>query len=192
MDFWKAPFKSTIFLRFNDYLDMARINVIYNKNMLKSTSTGNNFLLRKKLFPALVDYSLKMSFSQIQCLFRELSIGAPEQTLSQVRQRLLNSYLDGAAIQKIWKRRFLGNISNSCCWVTWMGIKPTQKIFFEKISKNVAARGVQNFGIKEGAAELPLEQSQKFWPQISALIWWTYAENFKEISQTVFEQSLIY
>ena len=73
-----------------------------------------------------------------------------------------------------------------------MGLKPTQKIFFEKISKSVAARGVQNFGIKEGAAELPLEQSQKFWPQISALIWWTYAENFKEISQTVFEQSLIY
>ena len=68
-----------------------------------------------------------------------------------------------------------------------MGPKPTQKNFFEKISKNVAARRVQNFGIKEGAAELPLEQSQKFWPQISALIWWTYAENFKEITQTVFE-----
>ena len=43
-----------------------------------------------------------------------------------------------------------------------MGLKPTQKIFFEKISKNTTARGVQNFGIKEGAAELPLEQSQKF------------------------------
>ena len=43
-----------------------------------------------------------------------------------------------------------------------MGLKPTQKNFFEKISKNVAARGVQNFGIKEGAAESPLEQSQKF------------------------------
>ena len=42
-----------------------------------------------------------------------------------------------------------------------MGLKPTQKIFFEKISKNVAARDVQNFDIKEGAAELPLEQSQK-------------------------------
>ena len=43
-----------------------------------------------------------------------------------------------------------------------MGLKPTQKIFFEKISKNVAARGVQNFGLIEGAAELSLEQSQKF------------------------------
>ena len=43
-----------------------------------------------------------------------------------------------------------------------MGLKPTQKNFFEKISKNVAARGIQHFGIKEGAAELPLEKSQKF------------------------------
>ena len=43
-----------------------------------------------------------------------------------------------------------------------MGLKPTQKNFFEKISKNTAARGVQNFGIIEGAAELLLEQSQKF------------------------------
>ena len=43
-----------------------------------------------------------------------------------------------------------------------MGPKPTQKIFFEKISKNVAARGVQSFGLKEGAAELLLDQSQKF------------------------------
>ena len=43
-----------------------------------------------------------------------------------------------------------------------MGLKPTQKFFFEKISKNTAARGVQNFGLIEGAAELPLEQSQKF------------------------------
>ena len=43
-----------------------------------------------------------------------------------------------------------------------MGPKPTQKIFFEKISNSVAARGVQNFGLIEGAAELSLEQSQKF------------------------------
>ena len=68
-----------------------------------------------------------------------------------------------------------------------MGLKTTQKIFFEKISKNAAARGVQSFGLIEGAAEFPLEQSQKFWCQISALTWWTYAENFKEISEMVFE-----
>ena len=74
----------------------------------------------------------------------------------------LNSYLDGAAIQKILKRCFRGNISNSCCWVTRMGLKPTQKNSFEKISKHTATRGVQNFGLREGAAELPLEQSQKF------------------------------
>ena len=43
-----------------------------------------------------------------------------------------------------------------------MGLKPTQKNFFEKISKNTAARGVQNFGLIEGTAELLLEQSQKF------------------------------
>ena len=43
-----------------------------------------------------------------------------------------------------------------------MSLKPTQKIFFEKISKNTAARGVQSFGLIEGAAELPLDQSQKF------------------------------
>ena len=43
-----------------------------------------------------------------------------------------------------------------------MGLKPTQKNFFEKISKTMAARGIQNFGLIEGAAELPLEQSQKF------------------------------
>ena len=68
-----------------------------------------------------------------------------------------------------------------------MGLKTTQKNFFEKISKKAAARGVQSFSLIEGAAELPLEQSQKFWRQISALTWKTYAENFKEISQTVFE-----
>ena len=43
-----------------------------------------------------------------------------------------------------------------------MGLKTTQKIFFEKISKNALARGVQSLGLIEGAAELPLEHSQKF------------------------------
>ena len=43
-----------------------------------------------------------------------------------------------------------------------MGLKPDLKNFFEKLSKNTAARGVQNFGLREGAAELLLEQSQKF------------------------------
>ena len=51
-----------------------------------------------------------------------------------------------------------------------MGLKPPQKIFFEKISKNTAARGVQNFGLIEGAAELPLKQSKNFLSQISPII----------------------
>ena len=55
----------------------------------------------------------------------------------------------------------MGNISNSCRWVTQMGLKPTQNNFFSNL-KNTTARGVQNFGLIEGAAELPLEQSQKF------------------------------
>ena len=48
-----------------------------------------------------------------------------------------------------------------------MGLKPTQKIFFENISKNTAARGGRNFGLIEGPAILPLEQSQKFQSKIS-------------------------
>ena len=68
-----------------------------------------------------------------------------------------------------------------------MGLKPPHKIFFENISTNRAARDFQSFGLIEGAAVLPSKQQPKFLCQISAVIWWTYAENFKEISQTVFE-----
>ena len=49
----------------------------------------------------------------------------------------------------------LGNISNSCHWVTHMGLKPPQNFFFENISKSTAARGFQNFGLIEGAAGIP-------------------------------------
>ena len=52
---------------------------------------------------------------------------------------------------KILKTPFFGNISNSCHWVTHMGLKPPQKIFFENISKSTAARGFQNFGQIKGA-----------------------------------------
>ena len=68
-----------------------------------------------------------------------------------------------------------------------MGLKPPPQIFFENISTNMAARGFQSFGLLEGAAFLPSKQWSKFLCQISAVIWWIYAENFKEISQTVFE-----
>ena len=68
-----------------------------------------------------------------------------------------------------------------------MGLKPTQKFFFENISKSTAARGFQNFGLIEGAASVPSGLWPKFLCQIRALIWWTYPENLKEISQMVFE-----
>ena len=75
-----------------------------------------------------------------------------------VRQEPLNSYLDRADIEKIPKRHFLGNISNSCHWVTHMSLKPPPKIFFENISTNRAARDFQSFGLIEGAAVLPSKQ----------------------------------
>ena len=55
---------------------------------------------------------------------------------------------------------------------------PPQIFFFEIISTNRAARGFQSFGLIEGAAVLPSKQWPKFLCQISAVIWWTYAENF--------------
>ena len=51
---------------------------------------------------------------------------------------------------------------------------------------------VQNFGILDGAADLRVEIRPKFFCQFRAVMWWTFAENFNEISQTVFEQSSIY
>ena len=68
-----------------------------------------------------------------------------------------------------------------------MGLKPPQKNLFENVSTNKAARGFQSFSLLEGAASLLSKQWPKFLCQISAVIWWTYGENFKEISQTVFE-----
>ena len=52
---------------------------------------------------------------------------------------------------------FFGNISNSCDCVTHMGLKPPQNFFFENISKSMAARGFQNFGLIEGAVCIPIE-----------------------------------
>ena len=77
------------------------------------------------------------------------------------------SHLDGAAIWKFWKRRFFGNISNSCHWVTHMGLKSSQIFFSENISKSMA-RVFQNFGLIEGAAGIPSGLCQ-----IRTLIWLT-------------------
>ena len=70
--------------------------------------------------------------------------------------------------------------------------KNDPKNFFENISKTTGATVVQNFGILDGAADLRVEIWPKFFCQFSAVMWWTFAENFNEISQTVFEQSSIY
>ena len=107
-------------------------------------------------------------------------------------QELLNFHLDSRATWKISKRHFFGDFLNSFNWVTQIGPKTTQKNFFENISKMTGATVVQNFGILDGAADLRVEIWPKFFCQFSAVMWWTFAENFNEISQTVFEQSSIY
>ena len=110
----------------------------------------------------------------------------------KIRQELLNFHLDSRATWKISKRRFFGDILNSFNLVTQIGPKLTQKIFFENISKTMGATVVQNFGILEGTADLRVEIWPKFFCQFSAVMRWTFAENFKKISQTIFEQSSIY
>ena len=52
---------------------------------------------------------------------------------------------------------FFRDILNSFNWVTQIGPKTTQKIFFENISKMTGATVVQNFGILDGAADLRVE-----------------------------------
>ena len=102
-------------------------------------------------------------------------------------QELLNFHLDSRANWKISKRHFFGDFLNSFNWVTQIGPKTTQKIFFENISKTTGATVVQNFGILDGAADLWVEIWPKFFCQFRAVMWWTFAENFNEISQTVLE-----
>ncbi len=55
--------------------------------------------------------------------------------------------LDILLIPKIPKRHFFGDISNSCQWVTQMGLEPDQKIFFEKISKTKATSPILSFNL---------------------------------------------
>ena len=86
-----------------------------------------------------------------------------------MQERLNSSGL--CSYPKNSKTPFLGNISNSCDWVTHLGLKPPQKNFFENISTNAAARGFQSFSKKEGAAVAVSEQRPKFLSQIRELIW---------------------
>ena len=67
-----------------------------------------------------------------------------------------------------------------------MGLKPTKKIFFEKISKNTAARGVQNFGLIEGPAELLLENHKNFDLKLAH----SYDEDMRKISKRYLKRFL--
>ena len=46
---------------------------------------------------------------------------------------------------KISKRHFFGDISNSCQWVTQMGLEPHQNFFLENFFKNKAASPILSF-----------------------------------------------
>ena len=54
--------------------------------------------------------------------------------------------LDGAVVQKLSKRRFFQDIINSFQEATQLGLKPPQFFWFQKISTNRVARGVQILG----------------------------------------------
>ena len=53
--------------------------------------------------------------------------------------------LDILLVPKFSKRHFFRDISNSCQWVTQMGLEPHQNFSFEKISKNKAASPILSF-----------------------------------------------
>ena len=63
---------------------------------------------------------------------------------------------------KILKTSFFQEYFNFLPLGNSYGSETTPKKLFVNMSKSKVARGVQVFGLKEGAAELPLEQSQKF------------------------------
>ena len=66
------------------------------------------------------------------------------------------SYLDGRLV-KISKRHFFRDIQNSFHGVADIGLEPHQKFFFEKISRNMVARGIGSFGTLGGAADPLIE-----------------------------------
>ena len=53
--------------------------------------------------------------------------------------------MDMGLVQKIPKRHFIGDISNSCQWVTYISLKPPSISFSEKISKNKATSSILSF-----------------------------------------------
>ena len=67
-----------------------------------------------------------------------------------------------------------------------MGLKPPQNFFFANISKSTAARGVQNFGLIEGAAGILNALSPKF----SVKLGQGYDEHMLKISKRCLKQFL--
>ena len=67
------------------------------------------------------------------------------------------SYLDGRLVPKISKCHFFRDIQISFHGVADIGLEPHQKISFEKISINMVARGVWNFGTLGSAADTSIE-----------------------------------
>ena len=67
------------------------------------------------------------------------------------------SCLDGWLVPKILKRYFFQDIQNYFHGVADIGLEPHQKIFFEKISTNMVARGIGSFGTLGGAADPLIE-----------------------------------
>ena len=65
--------------------------------------------------------------------------------------------LDILLVPKIPKHHFFRDISNSCQWITQIGLKPNQNFFQIFFSTNMAAGGVQSFCILEGATDPLIE-----------------------------------
>ena len=65
--------------------------------------------------------------------------------------------MDRQAFEKIAKRHFFRDIQISFHGVADIGLEPHQKIFFEKISTNMVARGIGSFGTLGGAADPLIE-----------------------------------
>ena len=53
---------------------------------------------------------------------------------------------------------------------------------WKNIATNMVARGILSFGTLGGATDPKIKLCQKYFCQFSADIWWTNAENFREIS----------
>ena len=83
---------------------------------------------------------------------------------------------------KNFKMPFFGDISNSCHWVTDMGLEPHQKKCFGNISKSIAARPLRSFDTNKGVADISVVLWPKFFHQFTTDLWLISGENFIKIS----------